>query len=228
MSDGTAPLPTNSSEYITLLAHYYRGEMGRMAGWRTRIDLTSNWAITVAGAMLSVSLSTPTAHHGVVLLAMLLVTLLLTIEARRYRFFDVYRSRVRGLERNWFAHVFAPEPEQAPDWIQLLARDLRRPQFRLTLQQALSRRLRRNYGWMYFVLLLAWLLKTTTTNATLHPNASMIRSFSEWAGHCQLGPIPGELIIASVAGFYGWRICAGLRFRKEDIDTRLQYGEVYV
>jgi uncharacterized membrane protein len=72
---GAIPVPTNSSEYITLLAHYYRGEMGRMAGWRTRIDLTSNWAITVAGAMLSISLSTPTAHHGVVLLAMLLVTL---------------------------------------------------------------------------------------------------------------------------------------------------------
>ena len=34
-----------------------------MAGWRDRIDRTSNWAITVVGAMLSVSLSTPTAHH---------------------------------------------------------------------------------------------------------------------------------------------------------------------
>jgi uncharacterized membrane protein len=39
-----------------------------MAGWRTRIDLTSNWGHYVAGAMLSISLSTPTAHHGVVLL----------------------------------------------------------------------------------------------------------------------------------------------------------------
>jgi uncharacterized membrane protein len=42
--------------------------------------------------MLSVSLSTPTAHHGVVIFAMLLVLLMLGIESRRYRFFDVYRA----------------------------------------------------------------------------------------------------------------------------------------
>jgi uncharacterized membrane protein len=79
-----------------------------MAGWRDRIDRTSNWAITVVGAMLSISLSTPTAHHGVILFAMVLVLLLLVIESRRYRFFDVYRARVRRLERNlcrgFFAH----------------------------------------------------------------------------------------------------------------------------
>ncbi len=98
--------PTTSSEFTTVLAHYYRAEMSRMAGWRDRIDRTSNWAITVAGAMLSVSLSTPTAHHGVLLFAMVLVLLLLVIESRRYRFFDVYRARVRRLERNYYAQSF--------------------------------------------------------------------------------------------------------------------------
>src|ERR1700720_992282 len=102
-------IPRNSSEYITLIAHYYRAEMSRMGGWRDRIDRTSNWAITVAGAMLSVSLATPTAHHGVLLFAMVLVLLLLVIEARRYRFFDVYRARVRLLERQYFARLFVPE-----------------------------------------------------------------------------------------------------------------------
>jgi uncharacterized membrane protein len=57
-----------------------------MSGWRDRIDRTSNWAITVVGAMLSVSLSTSTARHGVLLFAMVLVLLLLVIESRRYRF----------------------------------------------------------------------------------------------------------------------------------------------
>jgi uncharacterized membrane protein len=57
--------PTTSTEFITLLAHYYRAEIARMAGWRDRIDRTSNWAITVVG-VLSVSLY-PTAHHGVIL-----------------------------------------------------------------------------------------------------------------------------------------------------------------
>ena len=69
-------IPKDSSEYITLIAHYYRAEMARMSGWRDRIDRTTNWAITVAGAMLSVSLATPTAHHGVLLFAMVLVLLI--------------------------------------------------------------------------------------------------------------------------------------------------------
>ena len=79
--DLAAPVfPGTPSEFITVLAHYHRAEIARMAGWRDRIDRTTNWAITVVGAMLSVSLSTPTAHHGVVLFAMLLVLLLLVIE----------------------------------------------------------------------------------------------------------------------------------------------------
>jgi len=77
----TAPVfPSTSTEFINVMAHYHRAEIARLAGWRDRIDRTTNWAITVVAAMLSVSLSTPTAHHGV---------LLLVIEARRYRFFDV-------------------------------------------------------------------------------------------------------------------------------------------
>ena len=77
----SAPVfPGTPSEFITVLAHYHRAEIARMAGWRDRIDRTTNWAITVVGAMLSVSLSTPTAHHGVVLFAMLLLLLLLVIE----------------------------------------------------------------------------------------------------------------------------------------------------
>src|SRR5690349_12215245 len=111
------PAPTAPGEFITVLSHFHRAEIARMAGWRDRIDRTTNWAITVVAAMLSVSLSTPTAHHGVLLFAMLLVLLLLVIEARRYRFFDVYRNRVRLLERNYFAQIFAPEPGSPDDWV---------------------------------------------------------------------------------------------------------------
>src|ERR1700740_2695354 len=113
---GPKPSPTTAGEYITLLAHYHRAEIARMAGWRDRIDRTTNWAITVVGAMLSVSLSTPTAHHGVVLFAMLLVLLLLVIESRRYRFFDVYRARVRRLERHYYAQILSPEKEIEKSW----------------------------------------------------------------------------------------------------------------
>ena len=139
------PFPATSAEFINTLAHFHRAEMGRMAGWRDRIDRTTNWAITVVAGMLSVSLSTPTAHHGVLLFAMVLVQLLLSIEARRYRFFDVYRTRVRQLERNYFAQVFAPEAALDQDWARVLGQDLRRPRFSISLRAAMSRRLRRNY-----------------------------------------------------------------------------------
>ena len=154
-----AHLPSNNSEMVTVMVHYYRGELGRMAGWRDRIDRTSNWAITVVAAMLSLSLSTSTAHHSVVLFAMLLITLLLMIEARRYRFFDVYRDRVRLLERYYFATAISSVQDPDESWTTQLATDLKSPQFNITLRAAMTRRLRRNYIWMYLILLLAWLLK---------------------------------------------------------------------
>src|SRR5690606_12186925 len=109
-------LPLTSAEKANMIMHYYRRDGGRMTTRRDGIDRTSNWAITVVAALLSVSLSTPTSHHGVVLFAMLLISLLLLIEARRYRFFDVYRARVRKLERHYFAQALFPQEDLKPDW----------------------------------------------------------------------------------------------------------------
>ena len=214
--------PSTSSEFITVIAHYHRAEIARMAGWRDRIDRTTNWAITVVAAMLSISLSTPTAHHGVLLFAMLLVMLLLVIEARRYRFFDVYRGRVRRIERNYFAQVFAPEPQTTDDWVQVLGSDLRKPVFRITRRQAISRRLRRNYCWMFLILLLAWTIKTTSIG--LPDNAAqtqLVQSVGEWVRNAAIGPIPGWGVVARFALFYAWILYAALRRRKAKANSPL-------
>jgi len=219
--------PGTGGEFITLVAHYHRAEIARMAGWRDRIDRTTNWAITVVAAMLSVSLSTPTAHHGVLLFAMLLVLLLLVIEARRYRFFDVYRNRVRRLERNYFAQVFAPEAGTTANWIQVLGADLRHPVFLVGHREAMSRRLRRNYCWMFLILLLAWLIKTTITN--LPTNAAetrLVQSIGEWVGNAAIGPVPGALVMLGVALFYGWIVVASLRSTEDK--GELAFGDVHV
>ncbi len=219
--------PSTPSEFITVLAHFHRAEIARMAGWRDRLDRTTNWAITVVAAMLSVSLSTPTAHHGVLVFGMLLAFLLLVIESRRYRFFDVYRSRVRMLERNYYAQVLAPESETDGTWARILGDDLRQPLFRISIRQALSRRLRRNYGWMFLILLLAWLLKITSTK--LQPSATTVEfvpSFSEWLQNAAIGPVPGWAVIAGVAAFYGWILYAALR-RSGGVGE-LAYGDVHV
>ena len=185
-------LPATPSEITNTLSHYYRGELGRMISWRDRIDRTSNWAITVSAALLSVSLSTPTSHHGVLLFGMMLITLLLLIEARRYRFFDIYRARVRKLERGYFAQILAPNGESRPDWAGAIARSLRKPQFLLSYPGAVKRRLRRNYCWMYFILLLAWCLKITTPKLQAEGNPlTQTHSWTYVVENAALGPIPG-------------------------------------
>lgn len=219
--------PGTPSEFITVLAHYHRAEIARMAGWRDRIDRTTNWAITVVGAMLSVSLSTPTAHHGVVLFAMLLLLLLLVIESRRYRFFDVYRARVRRLERNYYAQVLSPEKDIEKDWTKVLGDDLRSPKFHISLKQAISRRLRRNYCWLFVILLLAWLLKITS--AKLQPGAGLEEfgfSLPDWLGNAAIGPLPGWLVVAAVMVFYAWLVYAV--FRHYEAEGELAYGNVHV
>ena len=132
----------SSTERVNTLSHFHRAEIARMAGWRDRLDRTTNWAITVVAAMLSVSLSTASAHHGVLLFAMLLILLLLWIEARRYRFFDFYRARVRQFERHYFAQIFSPQPDFASDWLLIVGEGLRAPKFLLSHRAALARRLR--------------------------------------------------------------------------------------
>jgi uncharacterized membrane protein len=221
--------PSTPAEFINVMAHFHRAEIARMAGWRDRIDRTTNWAITVAAAMLSVSLSTPTAHHGVLLFAILLIMLLLTIEARRYRFFDVYRTRVRLLERNYYAQILAPVPDLDMDigWTRILGDDLRRPIFLIGLPEAMSRRLRRNYCWMFLILLLAWLIKITS--GKLQPgagNAEFAFSFADCLHNAALGPLPGWLVLAAVATFYGWVLYASLR---RYVGTgELAHGDVHV
>lgn len=221
------PLPSTSSEQITMLAHYHRAEMGRMASWRDRIDRTSNWAITVVAAMLSITLSTPTAHHGVLLFAMLLVILLLRIEARRYRFFDVYRSRVRQMERYYFAQIFSPMKDFSANWQQILGETLREPRFRISYADAFSRRLRRNYFSMFFIVLLAWVLKISTPALQEEGRRmTLVASFREVVANASLGPISGWVIIAAVCLLYGALVYAC--YRKMDSEDEPGGGEVHV
>ncbi|HXG64798.1 MAG TPA: DUF2270 domain-containing protein [Blastocatellia bacterium] len=220
--------PTNSVEFVNALAHYYRGELSRMMSWRDRLDRTTNWAIGAAAAMLSVSLSSQTAHHGVILFAMLLVFLLLCIESRRYRFFHVYRSRVRLIERNYYTRIFSPREMVDPShWMTQLGDDLRLPQFSMSMGQAMARRLRRNYFWLFLILLLAWVLKTTTSVLQYDVGqAQFIHSPIELIQNAAIGYIPGWLIVLGIIVFYGW--LGYLMYMYRESTGELAYGEVHV
>jgi uncharacterized membrane protein len=206
---GRIYFPSSPSEFITVFAHFHRAEIARMAGWRDRIDRTTNWAITLVAAMLSVSLSTSNAHHSVLMFAMVLAFFLLMIESRRYRFFDVYRSRVRRLERNYYAKLFDPGLKVEEGWQRIMAADLQTPTFVMSMAEAVSRRLRRNYIWIFLILLGAWALKVTFPSFSGEIPAAL--TFPEWIRNAGVGHVSGWIISATVLAFYGWLVVAALR-----------------
>jgi uncharacterized membrane protein len=219
--------PLTSTELVNTMSHFHRAEIARMAGWRDRLDRTTNWALTVAAAMLSVSLSSPSSHHGVVLFGMLLILVLLWIEARRYRFYDVYRARVRQFERYYFAQIFSPQPDFASNWLLILGEALRSPRFLISQQLAFARRLRRNYIYIFLILLAAWVLKISTPKLQdSGPKSDFVHSVFEVIRNATLGPVPGMVVVGIVALFYAALI--GIAFFTADEDGELQHGDVHV
>src|SRR3954468_23013791 len=97
--------PPFSPADIGALAHLYRGELYRSTVWRTRLDATTNWAVAATGLALSVAFSGRTASPLPLALVGLLVAVFLSIEARRYRFFDFWRIRAHILELNFFGPI---------------------------------------------------------------------------------------------------------------------------
>jgi uncharacterized membrane protein len=218
------PLPGTTTESITVLAHYYRGELSRMISWRDRLDRTTNWAIGALAAMLSISLASEQPHHSVLLFAMLLIHMLLYIEARRYRFYHVYRERVRLLEREYFAPMFSPDTAPVRVVLNELSEHLRAPRFSVTLMQAMSRRLRRNYAWIFLVVLMAWLVKTTSFSTEGHTR--LVHTANEFLGNTAIAGIPGGVVIAGVALLYAW--LAWLMLKYELHEDELGPGQVHV
>lgn len=207
-----------------MLAHYYRGEMGRMISWRDRLDRTTNWAIGALAAMLSISLASEQAHHAVLLFAMLLIFVLLFIEARRYRFFHVYRARIGLLEREYFARFFTLGSAHPPVNLEALGEDLRHPRFKVSLLQAMSRRLRRNYGWLFLVVLLAWLVKTTSY--VQDGGTRFIHSTHEFLENAAVAGVPGGIVLLAVGGLYLWLVFVMWRFKLDE--DELGPGQVHV
>jgi uncharacterized membrane protein len=81
---------------IGAIAHLYRGEIYRSTIWRTRLDNTTNWAVVTLGIALSVTFSSAEASPLPLLLTGVLCIVFLMFEARRYRYFNVWRAPVVG------------------------------------------------------------------------------------------------------------------------------------
>ncbi len=146
--------------------HFYRGELGRANVWRRRLDTTTNWAVATTGVLISVAFSSSSISHSVLLAGIPVILLFLYIEARRFRKYDLYRSRVRLLEENYYSTLFSSEKgESLPNWQDLVAKSLQTPTFQLRFAEALSARIRRTYIFLLAILTGVWGLKLI-----IHPN----------------------------------------------------------
>ena len=157
--------PLTRIEYIQAIVHLYRGELSRSNAWRARLDTTTNWAIGATAALLSYTFGDPRHSHVILLLGTALVLMLLGYEARRFRFFDVWRARVRMIEENFYGPILRRDlvsPKQS--WGKLVARDLLAPEFKISVWQALRARLARNYFPIFGLLALAWFVKIATAD----------------------------------------------------------------
>ena len=209
--------PLTREEYITTLVHFYRGEMSRANSWRTRLDTTTNWAVVTSGAMLSLSFSGAGHAHITLLLTAVMVSVFLGIEARRFRYFDVWRSRIRMIEENFLVPILRRDLVSPRNrWGDLVAHDLDLPTFKLTFMQAVGVRLRRNYVWLYAVIFVAWLAKLN-----VHPTAA--GSAREVIRRMAIGSLSGELVLAGIGLF--WLGVLGLIVRESR--RRRHAGEVH-
>lgn len=176
------------AEFNTAMIHFYRGEVQRSNTWRNRLDTTTNWAVITAGATLSFVFSSPNNPHFVIPINSILVAIFLLMEARRYRYYEIWSSRVRILETGYFANILMPENRPADEsWAEHLAADLTTPHFTITEWEAVGRRLRRNYLWIFALLALSWNLK-------VYLSPLPARDFNAFIDRATVGIVPGWIV----------------------------------
>jgi uncharacterized membrane protein len=160
MMEPTPPPPKMDGAYVTAMSHFYRGELGRIMQWRSRLDNTTNWAITTTSTIFTVAFSIRDVPHIIFAFNLAIVSIMLWIEARRYRFYDAFRARVRMLEAHFLVPiVMQNEGMLQGDWRKLLSEDLIMPCFKISAFEAVGRRLKRNYVFIFVIILIAWVTK---------------------------------------------------------------------
>jgi uncharacterized membrane protein len=172
-----------------MLAHLYRGEMYRSKIWRTRLDATTNWAVATTGIALSVAFSSPANSPLPLVLVALMALVFLVIEGRRYRYFDIWRTRVRLMETSIYVPLLRLEGVRVDNgWNEVLARDYERLRFKISLWEAMGRRLRRNYSFLFAIQAVSYVAKIC-----IHP--SPVTSLPDLWAHASIGPVPGQAVL---------------------------------
>lgn len=175
-------------EFTTAMVHLFRAEISRANVWRQRLDMTTNWAVVITGAAITLAFN-PEGFHAVIILSTLLITIFLYIEARRYRYYELWSYRIRLMETDFFSSMLVPPFQPSPDWSESMAENLLHPQFPISMWEAFGRRLRRNYLWIFSILGIAWVAKIG-----LLPDVAA--NIEEFFRRASVGGLPGEVVFA--------------------------------
>jgi uncharacterized membrane protein len=188
---------------LTALAHLYRGEVYRSTIWRTRLDHTTNWAVVTTGLALSLTFAGPDASPLPLILLGLLVTVFLLFEARRYRYFNVWRARCRLIETDVYVPLLRGEGVTMDGkWNTLLADDYAKPHFHISYARSIGRRLRKNYAYILAVQGIAYAGKLA-----IHP--ADVNSVADFLSRASIGPLPGwSVLLAGVIFHASWVVLA--------------------
>lgn len=189
------------AEIVTALAHYYRAEVQRSLAWRDRLDRTTNWAVAATAAFLGFGFSHPEIPHLFFLFGFTILYLLLFVEARRFRFYDAYEYRVRLLNQNMMYSILSQGAlaldrldNEEDFWRAELASDLRYPEYKMSLSEAIAKRLRANYIYLFLVMTAGWILKVVT-----HPRSA--ENWQDFLTHARVGPLPGIMTLLFILAF---------------------------
>ncbi|MEL6323336.1 MAG: DUF2270 domain-containing protein [Pseudomonadota bacterium] len=214
VDDEDPPAAIAGSKEIGALAHLYRAEVYRSTVWRQRLDQTTSWAVVSTGIGLSISFASSQASAFPIVLVGLLCVVFLMLEARRYRFFYVWRFRARVLEIAFYVPILRGEGANIPlDRGSALSDDYEKPQYRISMLRAIGRRLRRNYGWLFTILGAAYFAKIA-----IHPDET--DNLAVLVERAHIGPVPGWLALLVGTVFHlGWIAIAYISWRQDNIDT---------
>ena len=191
--------PISRQEYIAAMVHFYRGELQRTLEWRKRMDTTTHWALLTTVGIVTFSFSNPYYAQETLITGMYANFMFLMHESRRFRFFDMWRSRLRMVEENFYGPVIRRDPHSPiPSWGDQVAEDLLHPKFKISRLQAMRARLKRNYSYIFVFLLLAWIGRAVVLPPVEGP--------TDLPGIFSIGPVPWWIPVALVVALYGFLV----------------------
>ncbi|PYL04694.1 MAG: integral membrane-like protein, partial [Verrucomicrobia bacterium] len=185
--------------YVNAMSHFYRGELGRIMIWRQRLDITTNWAITSSTAIITIAFANREVPHIIFFFNLAIVWVMLWIEARRYRFYDAFRARVRMLEAHFLVPMVMENRQMLQgEWKKLVCEDLILPSFKISKLEAIGRRLKRNYVFIFILIMVAWVTKIFL-HATEPITSSRALYHALRVGHIPSWLVAGTFIVTFVS-----------------------------